>query len=108
MLAAVKRASLFTSPDSQSIKLDVFKNKLVVSKITPDIGEVKEEILMEYKGKELTVGFNPIYLLDVLKSLQDEDIDFEISDAEKPGVFKENLTNEKGIYIYIVLPMQLT
>ncbi|MBI4845030.1 MAG: DNA polymerase III subunit beta [Candidatus Omnitrophica bacterium] len=107
ILSAIKRASLFTSQDSQSIKFDVFKNKLVISKMTPDIGEVKEEINMDYKGKELTVGFNPSYLLDVLKITQNENIDFELSDAEKPGIFREELGEELGSYIYVVLPMQL-
>jgi len=106
-LSAIKRASLFTSQDSQSIKLDVFKNKLVVSQMTPDIGEVKEEIPMEYKGNELTVGFNPAYLVDVLKILQSDTVDFELTDTEKPGVFKEELLEEKGNYVYIVLPMQI-
>lgn len=107
LFAAIKRASLFTSPDSQSIKLDVFKSKLVISKTTPDIGEVKDEISMDYKGSELTVGFNPYYILDVLKNLQEESINFELSNAERPGVFRENFDNENGIYVYIVLPMQL-
>ncbi|MFH2145491.1 MAG: DNA polymerase III subunit beta [Candidatus Omnitrophota bacterium] len=106
-LSAVKRASLFTSTDSQSIKIDVFKNKLVISKITPDIGEVKEEIGMQYEGNEFTVGFNPTYLLDVLKILQNEIVDLELIDAEKPGVFKEEFTEEGGTYVYVVLPMQL-
>jgi DNA polymerase-3 subunit beta len=107
LLSAIKRASLFTSLDSQSIKLDVFKNKLVISKTTPDIGEVKEEIEMEYKGNEMTVGFNPAYLIDVLKNLQGETVDFELIDAEKPGVFRETLSEENGFYVYIVLPMQI-
>lgn len=107
LLAAIKRASLFTSSDSQSIKLDVFKNKLIVSKMTPDIGEVKEEIIMNYTGGELTVGFNPNYLLDVLKILNEEVVDFELNDVEKPGVFREELQEENGFYVYIVLPMQL-
>jgi DNA polymerase-3 subunit beta len=108
LLAAIRRASLFTSPDSQSIKLDVFKNKLVVSKMTPDIGEVKEELAMNYKGNELTVGFNPGFLVDALKVLQGETVDFELTDAEKPGIFREEMVEEKGTYIYLVLPMQLT
>jgi len=107
LLSAIKRASLFTSTDSQSIKMDVFKNKLVVSKTTPDIGEVKEDIAMNYKGKELTVGFNPNYLIDVLKVLKEEEVDLELQDAEKPGVFRENLSEENGTYVYIVLPMQI-
>ena len=106
-LAAVKRASLFTSQDSQSIKIDVFKNKLVVSKMTPDIGDVKEDIAMDYTGNEITVGFNPWYLMDVLKNLKEETIDFELINADKPGVFREDLQDENGFYVYIVLPMQL-
>ncbi len=106
-LAAVKRASLFTSPDSQSVKMDIFKNKLVVSKMTPDIGEVKEELETLYSGNELTVGFNPGYLMDVLKNLQQEKVMFELADAEKPGVFREDVAEFNGSYIYIVLPMQL-
>jgi len=106
-LSAIRRASLFTSPDSQSIKVDVFKTKLVVSKMTPDIGEVKEEIAMTYKGNELTVGFNPGFLVDALKVIQNDALDFELSDAEKPGVFREEMTEEGGHYVYIVLPMQL-
>jgi len=88
--------------------MDVFKNKIVISKVTPDIGEVKEEIKIDYKGNELTVGFNPVYLLDALKILKNDEVFFEISDAEKPGVFREDLPNEKGSYVYIVLPMQIT
>lgn len=107
LLAAIKRASLFTSQDSQSIKIDVFKDKLVVSKMTPDVGEVKEDIVMEYKGNEITVGFNPWYLIDVLKNLKEEDIEFELINADKPGVFREQLTEENGFYVYIVLPMQI-
>ncbi|MFH1094085.1 MAG: DNA polymerase III subunit beta [Candidatus Omnitrophota bacterium] len=107
LLSAIKRASLFTNQDSQSIKIDVFKNKLVVSKMTPDIGEVKEDIVMEYNGNEITVGFNPWYLMDVLKNLKEEIIDFEIINADKPGVFREELVEENGFYVYIVLPMQI-
>ncbi len=107
LLAAIKRASLFTSQDSQSIKIDVFKNKLVVSKMTPDVGEVKEDIVMEYNGNEITVGFNPWYLIDVLKNLKEENIKFELINADKPGVFREELKEDDGFYVYIVLPMQI-
>ena len=54
------------------------------------------------KGKDLSIGFNPAYLIDVLKSLDYEQIDFEINSPEKPGVIR---TEDR--YTYIVLPMQL-
>ena len=101
-LLAVRRAALLATPDYQAVKLEVFKNKLVVSKSTPDIGESREEVAIEYQGKEIVIGFNPTYLIDVLKNLKEEKIRFELSDTEKPGVIRID-----G-YVYIVLPMRLS
>jgi DNA polymerase-3 subunit beta len=101
-LLAVKRAALLSTLDYQAIKLEVFKNKLVVSKSTPDVGESREETPIEYQGKEMVIGFNPNYLIDVLKNLTEEQIELELTDTEKPGVIRSN-----G-YTYIVLPMRLS
>lgn len=101
-LLAVKRAALLSTPDYQAVKLELFKNKLVVSKSTPDIGESHEEVGMEYQGRELAIGFNPVYLIDALKNLAVDKIEFELSDPEKPGVMRL-----EG-YVYIVLPMRLS
>ncbi|MDO8661705.1 MAG: DNA polymerase III subunit beta [Candidatus Omnitrophota bacterium] len=101
-LLAVKRAALLSTPDYQAVKLEVFKNKLVVSKSTPDVGESREEIGVVYAGKELVIGFNPVYLMDVLKNLHEATVDLELTDTEKPGVIRMN-----G-YVYIVLPMRLS
>lgn len=100
-LLAVRRAALLATPDYQAVKFEVFKNKMVVSKSTPDIGESREEVPVDYQGKEIMIGFNPNYLMDVLKNLEEEKINFELTDGEKPGVIRVD-----G-YIYIVLPMRL-
>jgi DNA polymerase-3 subunit beta len=102
LLLAIKRAALLSTPDYQAVKLEVFKNKLVVSKSTPDVGESQEEVAIEYQGKEMAIGFNPNYLIDVLKNLTGERVEFEVTDSEKPGAIRTN-----G-YIYIVLPMRLS
>ena len=57
----------------------------------------------EYKGKEISVGFNPDYLTDLLKNIDQENIAFEVTDPEKPGVIRIGAE-----YIYVVLPMQVT
>ncbi len=101
-LFAARRASLLTTLDSQAIKIDVEKNKMVVSKNSPDIGEAREEIDVNYEGSPLSIGFNPHYIMDVLKSVGEETVGFEIQDPEKPGVIRT-----KGKYVYVVLPMQL-
>jgi DNA polymerase-3 subunit beta len=101
-LAATRRANLLTSQDSQAIKLDVFKNKMVISKNTPDVGEAREELVTEYKGGNISIGFNPGYLIDVLKNINMEKVAFELTAPDKPGVIR--IPND---FIYVVLPMQL-
>ena len=101
-LLAVKRAALLSTPDYQAVKMELFKNKVVISKATPDVGESHEEINVEYAGRELVIGFNPYYLIDVLKNLSGSSVEFEVTDSEKPGAIRTN-----G-YIYVVLPMRLS
>ena len=97
----LRRANLFTTLDYQAVRFELFKNKLVVSKSTPDVGEFKEEMLIDYAGKELVIGFNPNYLLDMLKNWREEEFTLELSDSEKPGVVRAS------DYTYIVQPMRL-
>lgn len=100
-LSAIKRAHLLTTPDFQAVKFEIFKDKLVISKSTPDIGESREEIKIQYGGNEMIVGFNPQYMLDVLKQLMDETLDLEMVAADKPCVIrKEN-------YLYLALPVRI-
>lgn len=103
LLLAVKRASILTSQESQAIKLEVFKDKLVISKVTPELGESREEIPVSYGGSGIVIGFNPGYLLDVLKNMDKPEVALELSSPEKPGVIR----TDDG-YVYVVLPMQIT
>ncbi len=103
-LSAAKRASIFTDQDSMAVKLNIKKKKMTISKNTPYLGEAREEIDVDYSGgDDLEIGFNPRYLIDVLKSLGDESITLEVNDANKPGVIRKGEE-----YTYVVLPMQLT
>ena len=101
-LAATKRAALFTNQDSLAVKVELTKDKMVISKSAQYIGEAREELAVDYKGKDVAVGFNPEYLVDVLKNISEEVVNLEIVDAEKPGVIR--IGSE---YVYVVLPMQL-
>lgn len=101
-LSAVKRVALFTNPDSMAVKVDITKDKVVLSKSTPYLGEARVELESVYKGRDISIGFNPDYLIDVLKNVDQETVNFEFADSEKPGV-----TRIGDEYVYVVLPMQL-
>lgn len=101
-MLAIRRAALFSTPDYQAVKFEIVKNKLIVSKATPGLGESREEVIADYSGKEIALGFNPAFLLDVLKNLEDMDVAFEVNAADKPAVIR------RDGYVYLVLPMRLS
>ncbi len=101
LLAAIRRANLLSTPDFQAVKFEVFGDKLVVSKSTPEIGESREEVDIQFGGSELIVGFNPHFFIDALKNINDETIELELMGADKPAVMR------LGDYLYLALPMRI-
>ncbi len=101
LLAAIRRANLLSTPDFQAIKFELFKDKLVISKSTPDVGESREEVNIEYGQQELMVGFNPQFFIDVLKNINEEVIPVEFLGPDKPCVLRIK------DYLYLALPMRL-
>jgi DNA polymerase-3 subunit beta len=101
LLSSIRRANLLATPDFQAIKFEVFSDKMVVSKSTPDVGESREEVKIEYGEAELIVGCNPQYLIDVLKNIDDEMIPMEFQGSDKPCVLRLQ------DYLYLALPMRI-
>ncbi len=101
LLAAIRRSNLLATPDFQAVKFELFKDKLVVSKATPDVGEHREEISVEYGQQELMAGFNPQFFIDVLKQIHQEKIELEFLGPDKPCVLRMEE------YLYLALPMRL-
>ncbi len=66
------------------------------------MGEAKEELAAEFKGDDVAIGFNPHYLIDVLKNLDVDKISISLTDPDKPGLLK----GKEG-YQYVIMPMQL-
>ena len=101
VLSSIRRANLLSTPDFQAVKFEIFTNKLVISKSTPDVGESREVIPVEYDGEEMMVGFNPQLLIDFLKNINDEQVHMEILGTDKPAVMRLQ------DYLYLALPMRI-
>ena len=110
--AAVRRASLLTSTNSEGVRFDIAPEKLLIFKEAADIGEVREEVAIAYAGKPLTLHFNPHYLLDVLKVLPQEELTFELATPAHGGDPKEvDSASRRGVirssdYLCLIMPMQ--
>ncbi len=99
-IASLRRVGLLTTAEFQGVRLNLKKNKLLVYKKTPQLGEGKEELESKYQGPALEIEFNPNYLLDVLKHLVSPEVVIDFFGAEKPAVLKE-----EG-YTYLLLPIK--
>jgi DNA polymerase III subunit beta len=102
-LHALKRAEIMTSEKANSVKLTFGKNNLAITANAPEVGEARESIAVNYKGKEMAIAFNPKYLIDPLNALPNDEIFIELIDELSPGVVKIN-----GPFLYVVMPMRLS
>lgn len=102
-LHALRRAEIMTSEKSNSVKLSFGKNKLEITANSPEVGEAKESLAINYKGKEMAIAFNPKYMIDPLNALANDEVFIELIDELSPGVLKIN-----GPFLYVVMPMRLS
>jgi len=100
-LLALRRAALLTTSDYQGVKIELKKENMTVSKQTPQMGEVKENIKVKYNGAPLGIGINPNFLIDVLKNIDESEVTVEFFGTDKPAVLR------KQGYVYLVLPMKI-
>ena len=102
LVQALRRAEIMTSEKANSVKLAFGKNLLTITANSPEVGEARETMAINYKGKELAIAFNPRYLIDPLNALTEDEIFIELIDELSPGVVKIN-----GPFLYVVMPMRL-
>jgi DNA polymerase-3 subunit beta len=102
-LHALRRAEIMTSEKSNSVKLTFTKNNLAITANSPEVGEARESIAVNYKGKDMAIAFNPKYMIDPLNALAEDEVFFELIDELSPGVLKIN-----GPFLYVVMPMRLS
>lgn len=97
--------SLLISKDNKKppVKLDIKENRVAVNAVT-ELGEINDEINADIEGEEIVIGFNPKYLIDVLKVIDDEYIDMQFTGGSlAPCIIK----NKEESYRYLVLPVKI-
>jgi DNA polymerase-3 subunit beta len=101
LLDCIDRATLLIKEgDKKPIIIDI-KDDSMELKIKSQIGSMDEEIMITKDGKDLLIGFNPKFLIDALRVIDDEEVDLFFMNAKAPCFIKD----EKQSYIYLILPV---
>jgi DNA polymerase-3 subunit beta len=98
------RTSILSSEKFRGVRLNLRTDMLQALAHNPEHEEAEEEIGVDYKGQELEIGFNVVYLLEVLAIMKAEKVRLEMSNPDRSCLLvAENDDSRK----YVVMPMRL-
>ena len=104
LTAALRRVSVMADERNKPVKLVFGPGSLRLAASSQDLGEAEETLEVDYKGEELTIGFNSKYLLDAMSPVEGEQVVVQFKDALSPGVIK---SVEDESYCCVIMPMRI-
>ena len=103
-LDCIDRATLLVKESDRKPIIITITEGMMELKINSDIGSMNEEIDIEKEGKDIMIGFNPKFLIDALRVIDDETVDIYLVNSKAPCFIR----NQEESYIYLILPVNFT
>ncbi len=102
---AVRRVKLMAREPNTPVRLAMSADGLELVAITQDVGQAHEQLDAGYAGEELTVAFNPDYLLSGVDVTTGDEITLDTVDAQKPAVIR---SAGSGDFLYLLMPVRVS
>jgi DNA polymerase III subunit beta len=103
---AVKRVALLSNERSRAVKVQIDSGKVEIASSSPEFGEAKEVLMVDYTGTPVTICFNAQYVLDFLNVADTDTVTLEFKDEMSQAVMKP--VNAEGYdYTYVIMPMRV-
>ena len=103
---AVKRVALLSNERSRAVKIQIEKGKVDVTSSSPDLGEAKETLPVDYSGGAMQICFNAQYVLDFLSAVSTDVVSLDLKDEVSQAVMKP-VGAEGYDYTYVIMPMRV-
>ena len=104
LLDCIDRATLLVKEGDKKPIIINITDGMMELKINSTVGSMNEEIDIVKQGKDLMIGFNPKFMIDALKVIDDEEIDIYLVNPKAPCFIRD----AKERYIYLILPVNFT
>ncbi len=105
LVEAVRRVKLMAREPNTPVRLAMSTDGLELVAITQDVGQAHEQLDADYVGEELTVAFNPDYLLSGIEVTPGDEITLDTVDAQKPAVIRSAGAQE---FLYLLMPVRVS
>lgn len=105
-MGAIKRTSLLSDEQTRLVKFKLEESTLSISAASAELGSAKEKLPVKVEGEEheAEIGFNALFLLEVLRVMEGESIQVRLTDQESPGLFCPKGSSN---YVHILMPVKL-
>ena len=104
LLNCIDRATLLVKEGDKKPIIINIQDEMMELKIKSEKGTMDEEIMITKEGKDLLIGFNPKFLIDALRVIDDEEADLYFMNAKAPCFIKD----EGESYVYLILPVNFS
>lgn len=91
--------------ENSPIRLTMSQDGLELRAVTQDVGEAVELLDAKYEGTDLTVAFNPEYLMDGLEVTEGEEVVLQTRDAQRPAVMRSTGGDD---FLYLLMPVRVS
>jgi DNA polymerase-3 subunit beta len=105
LVEAVRRVKLMAREPNTPVRLAMSADGLELVAITQDVGQAHEQLDASYAGEDLTVAFNPDYLLSGIEVTPGDEISLDTVDAQKPAVIRAAGAQE---FLYLLMPVRVS
>lgn len=103
-LDSIDRANLLIKESEKKPIIINIEDGFLEVKVQSAIGSLNEDIDIDKEGKDIMIGFNPKFLIDALKVIDDENINIYLVNSKAPCFIRD----KKESYIYLILPVNFT
>lgn len=102
---ALRRVRLLARDATTPVRLALRPETVELSVVTSDVGQASEEVDAKYEGSEMTVAFNPGYLVDGIDATTGDEVSLETIDALRPAIIRSTGSDE---FLYLLMPVRVS
>jgi DNA polymerase-3 subunit beta len=106
LTSAVKRVALLSNERSRAVKFQIDKGKVEIASSSPEFGEAKEVLMVDYAAAPVTICFNAQYVLDFLGVVETDTVSLDFKDEMSQAVLKP-VGADGYEYTYVIMPMRI-
>jgi DNA polymerase-3 subunit beta len=106
LASAVRRVAILSNERSRAVRFAMGPGHVEITSSSPEFGEAREQLAVDYDGPEMQVCFNANYILEFLGVVGTERVTLEFKDDVSQALLRP-LPAERHEYLYVVMPMRI-